>query len=147
MGKNQKKRLYTLDENGTQFFWYKDQDTNFIIGAAMPIDKDIRKLRMVANFLREKDLKKLIVDIDRGDNQDHDLWIGESRVGKVIAAIDVSYNSACAIEVSYYFKNDTMQKSYEQMLRRSLYNLGKDEMKSSVYHLTSAVIDPIYECE
>ena len=108
-------------------------------------EKDIEKVQKIAINVSKDTLKKEVARIDRSEttNSDHDIWIVENRVGKLIAAMDVYCDSLGILEVSYYFKNDTMLKSYETMLKKALNNLGR-YMEIGIDHVTSAIIEPLY---
>lgn len=138
-------RVYRLDEEGKEWFYYEDQETNLTLRAITMEDKDIEKVQKIATELSKKVLKEEVSKIDRSKttNCDYDMWIVENRVGKLIGAIDVYCDGLGILEVSYYFKNDTMLKSYETMLKKALNNLGR-YMEIGIDHLTSKIIEPLY---
>lgn len=138
-------RVYRLDEEGKEWFYYEDQETNLTLRAITMEDKDIEKVQKIATELSKKVLKEEVSKIDRSKttNCDYDMWIVENRGGKLIGAIDVGCNSVGVLEVSYYFKNDTMHKSYELMLKKALNNLGR-YMKIGIDHVTRMVIEPLH---
>ena len=138
-------RVYRLDEEGKEWFYYEDPETNLTLRAITMEDKDIEKVQKIATELSKKVLKEEVSKIDRSKttNCDYDMWIVENRVGKLIGAIDVSCNSVGVLEVSYYFKNDTMLKSYETMLKKALNNLGR-YMEIGIDHRTIKIIEPLY---
>lgn len=138
-------RVYRLDEEGKEWFYYEDQETNLTLRAITMEDKDIEKVQKIATELSKKVLKEEVSKIDRSKttNCDYDMWIVENRVGKLIGAIDVYCDGLGILEVSYYFKNDAMLKSYETMLKKALNNLGR-YMEIGIDHLTSKIIEPLY---
>ncbi len=138
-------RVYRLDKEGKEWFYYEDQETNLTLRAITMEDKDIEKVQKIATELSKKVLKEEVSKIDRSKttNCDYDMWIVENRVGKLIGAIDVYCDGLGILEVSYYFKNDAMLKSYETMLKKALNNLGR-YMEIGIDHLTSKIIEPLY---
>lgn len=108
-------------------------------------EKDLEKVQQINTELSKDVLKEEVSKIDRSKttNCDYDIWIVENRVGKLIGAIDVYCDGLGILEVSYYFKNDTMLKSYETMLKKALNNLGR-YMEIGIDHLTSKIIEPLY---
>lgn len=138
-------RVYRLDEEGREWFYYEDKETHLRLRAVTMEDKDIENVQKIAVKLSKEILKYEVARIDRSatTNCDHDMWLIENRVGKFIATADVYCDSLGILEISYYFKNDTMLKSYETMLKKALNNLGK-YMRVGIDHVTSMVIEPIH---
>lgn len=138
-------QVYRLDEEGKEWFYYEDQETNLTLRAITIEEKDLEKVQQINTELSKEVLKEEVSKIDRSKttNCDYDIWIVENRVGKLIGAIDVSCNSVGVLEVSYYFKNDTMLKSYETMLKKALNNLGR-YMEIGIDHRTIKIIEPLY---
>ena len=138
-------QVYRLDEEGKEWFYYEDQETNLTLRAITIEEKDLEKVQQINTELSKEVLKEEVSKIDRSKttNCDYDIWIVENRVGKLIGAIDVYCDGLGILEVSYYFKNDTMLKSYETMLKKALNNLGK-YMEIGIDHLTSKIIEPLY---
>lgn len=138
-------RVYRLDEYGNEWFYYEDQETNLTLRAITIEEKDLEKVQQINTEFSKDVLKEEVSKIDRSKttNCDYDMWIVENRVGKLIGAIDVYCDGLGILEVSYYFKNDTMLKSYETMLKKALNNLGR-YMEIGIDHLTSKIIEPLY---
>ena len=138
-------QVYRLDEEGKEWFYYEDQETNLTLRAITIEEKDLEKVQQINTELSKDVLKEEVSKIDRSKttNCDYDMWIVENRVGKLIGAIDVYCDGLGILEVSYYFKNDTMLKSYETMLKKALNNLGR-YMEIGIDHLTSKIIEPLY---
>ena len=146
---NEDLRVYKTDEEGNEWFFYKDKETNLILRAATETEADLKKILTVASFIEKDSLKREILSINRSPmtNSDHDIWIVENRVGKVIAGADVYYNTLGGMEISYYFKNDTMLISYEQMLKKALKNLGAFMQSQDIDHVTSKIIEKLYKVD
>ncbi len=142
---NGQERIYRLDENGTEWLWYQDPKTKYIIRSATINEEDIQKLLRVSDQLDVEFFKKSVLQIDRGDNQQRDMWIIENNQGDPVCAADVFYLSKGDIEVTYYFKNPVFKKLYEKEVKRTLYNLGENEFRTSIYSRISInAIKPIY---
>ena len=136
MGK-QNERLYKLDENGIQWFFYKDRRTKYIVRAVTASKEDIKKLLKISDTLDIEYLKKGVTGIDRENNQDKDMWIIEDSNGDPISAADVFYRPKGRVDIAYYFKNPVFRKLYEKEVKRTLYDLGKEELKSSIYSIVN----------
>ena len=138
-------QVYRLDEEGKEWFYYEDQETNLTLRAITIEEKDLEKVQQINTELSKDVLKEEVSKIDRSKttNCDYDMWIVENRVGKLIGAIDVYCDGLGILEVSYYFKNDTMLKSYETMLKKALNNLGR-YMEIGIDHRTIKIIEPLY---
>lgn len=114
-------RVYRLDEEGKEWFYYEDQETNLTLRAITIEEKDLEKVQQINTELSKDVLKEEVSKIDS----------------------DVYCDGLGILEVSYYFKNDTMLKSYETMLKKALNNLGR-YMEIGIDHLTSKIIEPLY---
>ena len=141
-------RIYRIDDNGTEWFYYCDPRTKYTIRAATDEKSDLDKLCKISEQLDVEYLKKGVKSIDRGDTQEQDMWIIEDSHGNIVCAADVFYLKNSNVEVACYFKNPVFQKLYEKDVKKTLCNLAKNEFKASLYSRVAInLIKPIYVCE
>ena len=84
-------RVYRIDENGTEFFYYHDPRTNYTVRAVTDDKHDIESLLRISDELDVEYLKKGVNLIDRSDNQEQDMWIIEDSHGNSVCAGVVFY--------------------------------------------------------
>lgn len=138
-------RVYRIDENETEFFYYHDPRTNYTVRAATEDEHDIESLLRISDELDVEYLKKGVNLIDRSDNQEQDMWIIEDSHGNSVCAADVFYLKNGNVDVAYYFRNPVFKKLYEKDVKRTLCNLAKNEFRASLYiRIAINAVKPIF---
>ena len=131
---NGQERVYRLDEDGKEWFYYVDNRTKFTVRAVTTSEEDINELFRISKVLDVEYFKEAVLEIDRDGkaNQTKDIWVVEDENGNPACAVDVCFRKTGEIEVSFSYKNAVFKKLYEKNVRKTLANLGENEFKCSI---------------